>query len=325
MRGLHALGDLELFGTTFKPLVAVLEGTKGLLVDLFKSQTTAISPGDCLRQLENAKTIVRTILISAYVGPQPVIRAGLEELTMVNLTEAGGSLERQEGQHGLFANLFEAFYSAFLRTKITRTYYSLTLQTFRPVPGADLGFDAPAFVSRGALRGVVQLLGLPGLALLDVLAADVAAGLMETFGEKIKGFTPLGDIVMPYVESPAGLSDVDGYLRALTHISAVLRFRRLLREAAELRDVREPRFAYLSPLSPPQSDVVLTGRLGKTPILAAFNASTYPQFFGALMAHGYWTGLTYRKGDDAFLDNAHLLPHFHDELAAPSGRSGGDV
>jgi hypothetical protein len=90
-------------------------------------------------------------------------------------------------------------------------------------------------------------------------------------------------------------------------MGAVLQFRKLLRIAADIDGSADSQFAFLAPHVPVDKDLPLIGKIKSSQMVEVFARPSFKFLFEALFQQPYWLNVFYRKRDDAFLDNAHLI------------------
>jgi hypothetical protein len=307
MRGLHEIGEISIFGESINPLGLVLAQLKTLAAELVRFGS-AQPPVRVLRQIENARFVASAAMMAGFVGGQRAIQESLRMLKQATVNVTATSVTHSE-KKGQLVQVYETFYLDFLQTKIAQSYYSTTCQTFLPPGGqADAQAELVAYASRAALRDLYELIGKEGIALLDLRAADVVTELMDGLAKKIHHLIS-GSERPTYVTAPEkqAIAEADLYIKTLCHAGAVLQFRKLLRIAADIDASTDPQFAFLAPDVPVDKDLPLIGKLKSTHMIEVFGRLGFKFLFEALFLQSYWLNVSYRKRDDAFLDNAHLI------------------
>ena len=314
MQLLREIGTIKVLGKEYNPLDYVVGRMKDLIGTMF-NVLQPTPPAKLTKLVNNAKQVLSTLLMAASLNPLEMVSESIAKLKVADVTVNDKSAKLGENT-GIIPAMYRDFYRKFFKEDIQNTFYSSTRQAFMPV--GNLSFRTHEWASRSALRSLYELIGLKGVAVIDIMATDIVNELFGTLADLIERLIPTGSDHMPnYIQNPTLVLNADKIVAVLCHIGAILKFRSLLKDAgAGIATVSDDdsEFKYSNHAVPPHEDAVLASRLDSNKVVNLFRNPNFALLFGTIFAEPFWDSLKYYANEDAFTNNCHLICHAIDAL-----------
>jgi len=180
--------------------------------------------------------------------------------------------------------------------------------------------------SQSTIRTIYQILGLSGIAFIDILAADEFVNTCTNLAEMIKnkkifeeiqGFAKAAfddsefQFKYKWVEHFAkkdSLNDplFEKFIKIFGKLGAIARFRKLIRTCIDVPS-SETNFQFLSKKIRPETDEILNMRLEGHPIVSLASNKFFCPFIGSLLSSLSFTKVEYNCQHNTFTNNINLV------------------
>ncbi|OHT13329.1 hypothetical protein TRFO_16532 [Tritrichomonas foetus] len=316
---IHEIGVINVFGQKINIHEIIVNSMKDQIGKLF-STCKFCQPEIMRSQVENAQVVVKMLLNSALVNPQPIISEGTRSLTKADINITDKLVYPGDSKPGHIIQIYQSFFHKYFLEQITQTTYSTVQRTFIPIqPNEKTKKDKapvvtpPPPISRNGLRSLYNLIGIDGMLYIDVDASEIVNDLLKKLADACQPIVPLDEKQGSSIE-PQKAEEIIGLF---CHIGAILKFRQLMREAIDYSEI-EGRYKFMAKDINPADDIVLQSRIGKNPIVPIYNNANFPLVFASLLSAPYWEKAHYMVQQDCFNDNSHLITLVTDALTGIS-------
>lgn len=335
---IHEIGTITVHGTKHNLQNQVINGLKNFFPTIFE-KIKDVSPDVMIRYVENSKIIMNITFASANVNPNLYIKECIQKLFEADVKIDDKNVKIGDGKIGVVVKQYQAFFQKYLNEQITSTVYSPVHKAFIPISDSSSFLEKPfsqqflATISATSTTGktgksqtatepagnvkpvtltflkhLYTLIGINGIILIDILAADIAKDLLDKLADKCEPYLPSTENTIPVLES----QNVEEIMQLLCHASSVLKFRQLIREAigydsTSISGKLDSQYKFMAKDIKSQDDVVLQARISKSKFISVFNKDNFSLLLGGLMYSNYWDHSRYIVQFNAFSDNSHLI------------------
>jgi hypothetical protein len=222
---------------------------------------------------------------------------------------------------GLITKQFKHIYSNFLENSILTSFFSNTFQMFMSINPENS--NSSQLGSTPAIRVINNLLGLNGVAFLDIIAADTFVNICNkivNLFESTKFLEKIASTIesnkndkTPYawLQSFSKLDTIENpvfekFIKLFSQLGGIARFRKLLRTCVDVPST-EKDFYYLSKNITPETDEVINQRLEGSKIIEIVKNKYFGQFIGSIMSSSKWSSIEYIPEHNTFTNNGNLI------------------
>lgn len=343
----HEIGTIEVFGNKNKFHEKIVASLNNFIPTIFENMEFQ-APQLMLKFVENSKVVMQLAMGSCYVNPTRLIKDNIEQLIQANIRISDKLVFADSAtKPGNITKIYFNFFSTYLKEHITTTVYSPIHKSFIPLNQTSTFLRtplSPAFlnsivtpsmnpnkkkdvmpqskatiISISFLVQLYKLIGIKGMALIDIEAASIIGDIFNSLNDKCAILIPADDRSIPQLDP----SQVEEIMEQLCHAGSLLMFRRLLRDAidvdsSDLSKIDEE-YHFMARDLNPVDDLILQTKINSASFISTFNQVKFPLFFAGLLAAGsYWEHSHYIVEFDAFSDNSHLLSLVTDAISAAS-------
>ncbi|KAK8892438.1 Nck-associated protein 1 [Tritrichomonas musculus] len=337
---IHEIGTITVHGTKHNLQDQVINGLKNFFPTIFE-KLKGTTPDLMERYVENSKTIMNITFASASLNPQLYIKECIGKLFEADVKISDKLVSPGSGQIGIIVKQYQSFFQKYLTEQITSTVYSPVHKAFIPLSNASAFLDKPfspqfsasltastgpsssknrsqpvADTSSSAITPVTltylkylyKLIGIKGIVLIDIIAADTVKDILDKLAAKCQPLLPTTENTIPILE----LQNVEEVMQLYCHAASVLKFRQLIREAigydsSSITAKLDPQYKFMAKGITPQYDDVLQTRISSSKFIPVFKNQFFSLLLAGIMNSNYWDRSKYIVQFNAFSDNSHLL------------------
>ena len=289
----------------------VTQQVKGYLKIIFNKHFESISlktPYEALDHVQIAKYLFQNIYDSAQMNYTNEFNTCMQQLCLANLTKDPNTDTMIIGETGRFVQQFINMYKNFFNTLLPHSFFNVTAQAFTST-SPDESVLIQQLGSPAALRVVFHILGVKGIGIIDILAADSFTNVCNQLASTIKD-SKLLDQSTSLIQSSKGnpawmqtlLSSESTDPQStqinslLCLLGAIAKFRKLIRYSIPSLKKYDA-----------ESDALLIQKLKNNKILEITKNPAFTYFVGAMFASPFYADLDYNINCNAFTNNCHLI------------------
>ena len=306
------MGTINVFGNKIDVFNDMSHRISNIMINLFDDQSV-MSPFELTAKLQNTKFIIAYIMTAANINAGPIIFDLLKKLTYSPIEEKDNLTVIKTDDLGNLAKLYIQYFSKFFKSQLDKSSYSTTSQSFFS-SSENKGNTADViqlYASKSAIRTLNSILGISGIACIDIQAADSIVSIYKSLASEIKkNITQQG---VSFKTDPFNLPNAQAILSMFCHIGAISKYRQLLRYTVS-QDEAQGQFAFLSKNTKPETDTILLSRLKDQEILKVFKAEWFPSLMKSLFCTPHLASVNYSPAQDSFDNNLHLLGFAFDNV-----------
>jgi hypothetical protein len=320
MTDCFTIGKITLFGKEINVIEEMRNELNNVFINFYKNIKFE-TPFEAEDKISVTKIIFENAMCAALMNSTDGYNKNYQALSRVSIEKNDQGIIQYNEDLGLITKQFKEIYSNFLSKSMNESFFSNTFQMFISTNSNDK--KPSQLASQTAIRVIKNLIGLKGIAFIDIIAADafimVCDDLAKTFEQSdilsavasaiednaqsnkphtwLKSFSKTDTLEKPVFST---------YLKLLAHLGGITRFRKLLRSCINVSST-EKDFSYLSKIITPESDVIITQRLENHKILDIVKNKYFGHFVGALLSSSFMKDVKYIEKHNTFTYNVNLI------------------
>jgi hypothetical protein len=290
LAGVREVGVIQVVGEEHNVLSEVRQKLSGMLNMLFLREKV-LPPIEFEKKIQFARSSFQQVCASLGLNYGSTV--------FDNLASLSSSIDKL----GPIATAYGGEYVRIAKEVLPTAFFSNTQEIFVAVSQQNAQL-VNSYLSLPALHALKNLIEVPGCtAIFKSLAAVVgqlAKPMVAQLLKVVKGPPAAYDTGVCQFQDPAFI------IKQIGHISAVLRFREMLRPFAAEGYIRA------------EHDVDVVRALQEAGVVELMDDPAAIDVFGCLLACPYWESFDYLQGHDAMKDNSHLWGRFFDAVVGTS-------
>jgi len=304
---LREIGAIHVYGKKVDVLTTLMSKMKSIMVDLFNKETNQ-SPYSLLSKIQTTEIIIEHLMTAASIDPSPVIRESLQMLFASPLIFDGDNVTIDPKGIGKLSRLYFTYYQQLLKEDLLMSFFSTTNHSFfnkkkkksHVIDKNDIHY----YASLSSLHVLYGLIGINGMAAIDIIAVETIVRLFEKLTDLIKEALIPQEGIPKFSDDPCTFHLANDIISSLCQIGSIVQFRHMLHRSVP-EELAIGKFSFLNQKTEMAKDTLLQNRLkGKVKV---FTHPEFPLLFGCLFSHPYWGKIKYNPLHDAFMDNSHLI------------------